>query len=316
MTETPTVVGGPFDGTVVPSLGGHEIEGLELESTNVWGLFRTRGDEPHIVQVMRRLSQVEAWPPRLLLQSNFGVAGMRRHRIELMAARSRDVESCATGSGWRFTADALEGAQPFELSIEHGSARWAEGQILDVSGEEVTPGLQWCLVPDAGGEGMRYGSQIFKIEGTFEGIEVDGFLGVDQVHLAPGRQHYVDDPMTASQLSDAWCTWATAYDDGSIECGHVSFGAGGFGFALRASDRTAHVAERVTGEVVSVSDGCPMQISVDIDGEAWEFVADGRGLPIEPVPGPVRQAEGWFRRVGETRRPVVWCATPEIPNEA
>ena len=186
MTETPTVVGGPFDGTVVPSLGGHEIEGLELESTNVWGLFRTRGDEPHIVQVMRRLSQVEAWPPRLLLQSNFGVAGMRRHRIELMAARARDVESCATGSGWRFTADAHEGAQPFELSIEHGSARWAEGQILDVSGEEVTPGLQWCLVPDAGGEGMRYASQIFKIEGTFEGIEVDGFLGVDQVHLASG----------------------------------------------------------------------------------------------------------------------------------
>jgi hypothetical protein len=277
----------------------------------VWGLFRTRGGEPHIVQVMRRVSPVEAWPPRLVLQSNFGVAGMRRHRIELMAARSRDVEA----GGGRFTAEARDGAQPFELSICPDSARWAEGEILDVSGTEVLPGLQWCVVPDTEGDGMRFASRIFLVEGVFEGIEVDGFLGVDEIHLAPGRQHYVDDPLTASRLSDAWCTWATAYDDGSIEWGHVSFGTDGFGFALRASEGVAHVAERVVGEVVSVRDGCPVHITFDIDGEAWEFEADPRGLALEPLPGPVRQSEGWFRRVGETRQPVVWCATPEIPSE-
>jgi hypothetical protein len=72
----------------------------------------------------------------------------------------------------------------------------------------------------------------------------------------------------------------------------------------------------VVGEVVSVHDGCPVQITFDIDGEAWEFEADARGLALEPLPGPVRQSEGWFRRVGETRQPLVWCATPEIPSES
>jgi hypothetical protein len=316
MTEAPIVVGGPFHGTLEASLDGHAIDGLELESTAVWGLFRTRGDEPHIVQVMRRLSPVEAWPPRLVLQSNFGVSGMRRHRIELMAARSREAASHDTASGRRYAVEPNEGAQPLELSLEPGRVRWSEGQILEVAGSEVEPGLQWCVVPSSDGDGMRYASQIFRVEGWFEGIEVDGFVGVDQVHLAPGRQYYVDDPMTASRLSDAWCTWATAYDDGSVECGHVSFGVDGFGFAVRASDGSAHVATHVTGRVVTVSDGCAVEIAVDIDGEPWEFVADPRGLALEPLPGPVRQSEGWFRRVGEARRPIVWCATPEIPSEA
>ena len=145
-----------------------------------------------------------------------------------------------------------------------------------------------------------------------EGTEVEGFMGVDEVHLPPGRQHFVDDPLS-SQLAQASCSWATVYDDGSVECGHVAFGADDFGFALRAADGEAHIATSVTGDVLAVQDGCPVRFTVDIDGEMWEYVADDRGLPTEPLPGPLRQSEGWFRRVGEERRPVVWFATPGIP---
>jgi hypothetical protein len=314
MTEAPLMRGGVFDGTLAPTLGGVVIEGLELESTYIWGLFRTRGDEPHIVQVVRRLSKGSSWPPRLLLQSNFGANGMRRHYIELMSARSRDIESQPSDGGLLLMAAAIEGAQPFELAIDGESISWSEGQLLDVHGAEVTPGLQWWLVPGEDGNGMRFASRMFRVEGVFEETAVDGFVAVDQVHLAPGHEYYVDDPMTTSHVSRLSCRWATAYDDGSLECGYVWFGADGEGCALRAADGELHVSNDVVGEIVSAPDGCPAHVRCDIDGEAWEFVVDDRGMPIEPLPGPVRQGEGWFRRVGEQRRPVVWCARPELPS--
>jgi hypothetical protein len=296
-----------------PTLAGVAIDGLELESTYVWGLFRTRGDEPHIVQVVRRLSKASSWPPRLLLQSNFGATGMRRHYIELMSARSRDIEPATSDAGMRLVAAPLDGAQPFELTV-NGSLRWSEGQLLDVHGSQIDPGLQWCLVPGSDGDGMRFASRMFRVEGVFEETDVDGFVGVDQVHLAPGRENYVDDPMTASKLCQLTCKWATAYDDGSLECGYLWFGSDGVGCALRATDGDLQFADAVAGEVVSERDGFPVHVRCEIDGEAWQFVADDRGVPIEPLPGPVRQVEGWFRRVGETRQPVVWCATPEVPT--
>ena len=160
---------------------------------------------------------------------------------------------------------------------------------------------------------MWYRSRIFRATGAVDGVPVDGFVGCDEVHLAPGRQNYVDDPLTATHLSEAWCTWATAYDDGSVEAGHVAFGRDGFAFGLRSTDGVATVTTNVSGTVTHDAHGCPARIAFDVDGDRWEFVADARGFAAEPLPGPVRQAEGWCHRVGETRRPVVWCATPEVP---
>jgi hypothetical protein len=322
MNSLGRVIGAEFDGALAASLFDVAIEALELESTYVWGLFRTDGEEQHIVQVMRRVSPIEAWPPKLLLQSNIGASGMRRHRTALTSSRSRDVETTATETGLELAARSDDGAQPLQLTVDSHNMRWSEGQILDVTGREVTPGLQWCIV--AGGDagidghdpGMRYASRIFQVGGVFEGMPIAGFVGLDEVHLGRGRRNYVDDPITAQHLSQAWCTWATAYDDGTVEAGHAAFGEGGFGFGLLASGGSAHVASAVSGSVTADDAGRPIHIGFDIDGEHWEFVADERGLPVDPLPGPVRQAEGWFRRVGEQRRPIVWCATPEIPTAA
>lgn len=307
------IVAGAYDATSAPTIGGRLIEGLERESTYLWGLFRSRADDPDIYQSMRRLSSAPSWPARLLLQSNAGSAGLGRHRYERMAARTVDVVSRAVASNMVFRAEPIDGAEPFGLVVAGHDVRWAEGAILDVAGREVMPGLQWGLVRSDGGDGMRYASRIFLVEGVVDGVPVDGFVGVDEVHLAPGSENYVDDPLTASHLSHVWCTWATAYDDGTVEAGHVSFGRDGFGFGLRAGDGVAHVAEHVAGEVTTNDRGCPTHVAFELDGQPWEFVADPRGLPVVPLPGPVRQAEGWFRRVGETRRPLVWCATPEVP---
>lgn len=287
--------------------------GLVIDSTYVWGLFRSAGERPDIWSALRRLSAGATWPSRLLVQTNAGADGIAQHRRERQAARSVDAVASGAAAAPRWRADETEGAEPFELAIDDAGIHWGEGGLLQLIGAEVTPGLQWCLPKGEGGEGMWYRSRIFRVSGTLDGVAVEGFVGCDEVHLAPGRRNYVDDPLTATHLSDAWCTWATAYDDGSVEAGHVAFGRDGFGFGLRSTDGVAAATTRVAGSVMRDGLGFPAHIAFVIDGEAWEFSADPRGLAAQPLPGPVRQAEGWFRRVGETRRPVVWCATPEVP---
>lgn len=304
---------GTLDGVLEATVDGVPVVGVVRESTYLWGVFRSHGEQPDIVSAMRRLSAGPAWPARVMLQSNLGAAGVRRHAMALTAVRSVDAVASGLPGAPRFAAAAVDDAEPFEFAITDGVVRWSEGAILDVSGTEVAPGLQWWLPSAAGRSGMRYASRIFRVEGQTDGVDVDGFVGCDEVHLAAGHQNYVDDPITADHLDEAWCTWATAYDDGSVEAGHAAFGPDGFGFGLRSTDGIASVTTAVNGSVTRGEHGCPVHIAFDVDGEAWEFVADDRGLPLEPLPGPVRQAEGWFRRVGETRRPVVWCATPEVP---
>lgn len=304
---------GTHDGSLEATVDRVTVEGVVRESTYLWGVFRSHGEQPDIISAMRRLSDGPAWPSRVLLQSNVGAAGVRRHATQLTAARSVDAVVSGVPGAPSFVAAAVDGAESFELAIVDNAVRWSEGALLDVSGTEVGPGLQWWLPPADGRSGMRYASRIFRVEGSAVGVSVAGFIGCDEVHLAAGHQNYVDDPITVAHLSDAWCTWAAAYDDGSVEAGHAAFGPNGFGFGLRSTDGAASVTTAVSGSVTRDAAGCPSHIAFDLAGEPWEFVVDRRGAALESLPGPVRQAEGWFRRVGETRRPVVWCATPEVP---
>jgi hypothetical protein len=308
---------GAFDGD--RASGAHSQDELALESTYLWGMCRSRGADLDIWTALRRLGADTSWPARLLLQSNAGADGIRKHQPDRQAARSVDATehgapACPACPAWR--SPAIDGAEPFDVAVSSAGIVWTEGSLLDLAGAEVIPGLQWGLSKGDDHEGMWYRSRIFRVAGTIDGVGVDGFVGYDEMHLPPGRQNYIDDPLTVSHLSDAWCTWATAYDDGSVEAGHVSFGRSGFGFGLRSTDGVALVTTAVSGTVTRGDRGCPTHIAFDIDGEAWEFDADDRGMPAQPLPGPVRQAEGWFHRVGERRQPVVWCATPEIPAVA
>jgi hypothetical protein len=255
-----------------------------------------------------------AWPARLLLQGAAAAGGFDRLDSPLVGARSVDGElSTGADGSIALAVERVEGAEPCELLVHDHELRWNEGALLDVHGHEVEPGLQWQLAPEGEVEGMHYASRIFRVAGELAGTAVDGFVGVDEVHLAAGRHNYLDDPLTLHHLSTAWCTWATAYDDGTAEVGHTAFGPDGFAFGLRAGAGVTHVSEMVEGHVTLDVNGCPTRIGVTLDDGAWEFVADALGIAARPLPGPVRQAEGWFRRVGETRRPVVWCATPEVP---
>jgi hypothetical protein len=308
-----TVSVGAFDGDRASALLSQPPDELVLESTYLWGTLRSRSADPDIWTALRRLSDGATWPARLLLQSNSGAGGIRKHQPALQAARSIDATERGSSTCAAWHAPASESTESFDVAIRSTGITWNEGALVDLAGAEVTPGLQWRLPKGDDHEGMAYRSRIFQVAGTIDGVAVDGFVGYDEVHLPSGRQNYIDDPLTMSHFSEAWCTWATAYDDGSVEAGHVAFGRNGFGFGLRSTDGAAFATTVVSGTVTRDGQGCPTHLAFDIDGEAWEFSADDRGMPAQPLPGPVRQAEGCFHRVGENRRPVVWCATPEIP---
>jgi hypothetical protein len=321
MTQSDNTVSvGDFDGDRAAAFGAQPPDELVLESTYLWGTFRSRGADSDIWTALRRQCDGASWPARLLLQSNAGANGIRKYQPAVhtigQAARSVDAIEHGASACPAWHAPASEGAEPFDVAVSSTGIVWTEGALLALAGEEVTPGLQWRLPKGDDHEGMWYRSRIFQVAGTIDGVAVDGFVGYDEVHLPPGRQNYVDDPLTVSHLSEAWCTWATAYDDGSVEAGHVAFGRNGFGFGLRATGDAGSATTAVSGTVSRDDLGCPTHIAFDIDGDQWEFTADERGMPAQPLPGPVRQAEGWFRRVGEHRRPVVWCATPEVPAVA
>jgi hypothetical protein len=300
-------------GVATSASSGEHTTDLQRESTYLWGLYRARSGSADIYSTLRRLAREPSWPTRLLVQTNRDADGLRRIDLAQPTARSIDVLGDVGTVGRRYGAAPIDDAGQFDFTIDAGRVRWSEGDAVDLAGAEVAPGLRWYLPAMSDAGAMGYVSRIFHVVGTVAGVEVEGFVGCDEVHLAPGRQNYVDDPFTAGHVSDAWCTWATAYEDGSVEAGHAAFGVDGFGFGLRSTDGVATTTTDVAGRVTSDERGCPTHIEFDVDGEAWEFVADPRGMPVEPLPGPVRQAEGWFRRVGETRRPIVWCATPEVP---
>ncbi len=302
------VIGGAHDGDPHQLISAAPAFGLTRESTYLYGTLRD-ADE-NLYSVMRRRSHPGAWPTRLWTRSSLGANGLDRHDLALRSASTSKMAAIADGDSTRFVAAAVDGDQPMECTLGPERVDWSEGAILHVAGNDVSHGLQWYL-PDPDGS-MLYVSRLFIVDGHFDNVAVRGIVGIDDVFLEPGRRNYIDDPITAHHRSQAWCTWATLYDDGSSESGHVAFGPDRFGFGIRsASNGAVDIASNVSG-TVTMHDGLPEHASFRIDGQDWEFVVDQHGR-CAPTGGPVLQAEGWLRRGGETRRPTVWSASLEVP---
>lgn len=302
------VVGGAHDHSATALLDATPVLGLRRESTYLFASLRDADD--HVYSVMRRLCEPPGWPSRLLTRSSVASGVIDRHDLPVRTAASAAITGTLEDGTAVFSAPPADGAEPCECRVSADRLRWSEGMALAVAGSDVSQGLQWYL-PDSAGS-MLYVSRLFHLEGTFHDTAVRGIAGVDQVFLDPGRVNYVDDPLTERHLSLAWSTWANVYDDGSSESGHYAFGPGGFGFAVRSTgDGTVHVAGHVSGSL-SLVGGSPDHATFEIDGEVWEYIVDERGH-CAPLGGPVLQSEGCLRRVGDTRTPIVWSASMEVP---
>lgn len=305
------MIAGAHDGDPAFLLTNEPVLGLLRDSTYFYATLRDESGT--LYSVMRRHTQPVAWPSRLWLRASSSTTGLSRLDLPQRSAAAAGVSAVAiaSGDGVCFAAEALGDDQPLACVVTATNLTWDEGAILHLSGTDISPGLQWHL-PDADGS-MLYVSRLFVVDGHLAGTPVRGVAGVDDVFLNAGRRNYVDDPITRHHLSTAWCTWATAYDDDIAESGHVACGPGRFGFAIRSTPSgEIQIGNHVGGDV-TYFDGLPTHATFDIDGELWEFEVDQFGR-CAPAGGPVLQAEGLFRRRGDTRRPTVWSASLEVPS--
>jgi hypothetical protein len=313
------VIAGVHDGDPHRLLSCEPIFGLVRDSTYLFANLRDA--EGQMYSVMRRHRGAPVSPNRLWVRSSLGGNGLDRHDLPDRSALARRIVGVADGASARLTANRgngdgdgdrdNHGEQPMDCCVTPHGIAWSEGAILQLDGTDVSPAWQWYL-PDAAGS-MLYASRLFVVEGRFGDTPVRGIAGVEDVFLDVGRQNYVDDPITDRHRSTAWCTWATVFDDGSAESGHVAFGPDRFGFAMRScADGTIDIGTSVDGSVTMSDEGLPVSATFMIDGVSWAFDVDRHGR-CAPLGGPVLQAEGLFTRVGETRRPIVWSASLEVP---
>jgi hypothetical protein len=307
----------PFEVDVVGMSGEAGLYGMRREAIYLWGTLRdTAGD---LYTLMRRVPPDwrTARSRQLLLQSTRdGADALHFHPAGRTSAARVDSSSeviTADVATWR--DDGTDEDAAFLAEYRADGCTWIEKGIVELRGKIVQPGMQWYLPGrDAS---MAYVATIFELEGTVLGRECTGFIGFDPVYLYEGGQLYGEkDPMLGQGLERLWFTWATRYDDGSLDAGHFVLGNDKFGFAIVTDqDQNVRTSTNVTGHF-DLEDGYwAISAHVAFGDEQFEFLPDSRGrMPdFGRIPNP--QIDGRWRPVGDTRKPVTWFSWGEVVPE-
>ena len=301
---------------------GRPYFGLTREAAYLWGTLRDETGQP--LTFMRRLPEPSAG------NTASGTSGSLGDKLILQAAWDGDTDMRI-----RKEARQAPAAQGLALSLEEGRAvwqsvepgdmhlalgakdvTWTERGLVEVGGPQVGPGLQWYL--PGRDSAIYYPTTTWQVTGTVLSRPVEGFLFYEEAYVPPGGRLYVEhDPLLGDQLHTTWYSWATRWDDGSLEFGHFLFGHDRFAVAVIGDDQ-GKVRVPATMEAVVTRNGdgywCD-RIDYVLDGEEWEMVAapQGRMIDLGRVPNP--QQEGIVRRKGDTRTPLVWMAWGEtVPH--
>ena len=232
--------------------------GLVLESRSFDATFRDASGS--LVMMRRRLGF--DWAQPLIVRAGASLEVDRETTKRSWAGTGltdgvKDLvhEYAGTGHAMRFRQMADE----FE---------WEEAGFMSVRGAAVGTGLQWY---DPTPPGAAYASVFFRAQGTVGGVEVHGFVVSSQRYLPSGLSW--DHSPFASSLPRAWAVFATEWDDGSIEVGHLCAGRRAFGFAMVTSGSTLSV---LTSSVTAHRSAS--RVRFDVDGDTWEW----RGVEARP----------------------------------
>ena len=191
--------------------------------------------------------------------------------------------------------------QSFYFDQTDGELVWTEGELCDLRGTAVGPGLQFFI---AGmGWPFSYLSRAYWMTGTVLGDEVEGVIFTDYGYWVD-RGEWKEQPFfTRTQV--AWNVFFNRFDDGSVEWGHIVRGTDGIGAAMVADGDRALVT---TGEfdATYVLDDLDFVSSIDygIGGDRYEFTGEDTTRMTQfsqARGGGYRAQAGQLRRVGDTR---------------
>ena len=210
--------------------------------------------------------------------------------------------------------------QSFHLEVTDDRLVWAEGELCDLTGAAVGPGMQFFGVDRDWP--FLYVTRAFWTTGTVLGDEVSGMIWFDHGYWRD-RGEWKEMPFYA-QRQVAWNVFSNRYDDGTHEWGHIVRGTGGIGACMVASAEGAVVTtdDITTGFILDDQDYVA-SARYGAGGQEWEFTADpeGRMFHFNKVRwGGYRAQSGLVRRVGDTRTVTngfVWleCFADRIRSE-
>jgi len=310
------------------SAGGREVDpaewhehrpvlGLVREAGYLWGTLRDDDDRP--LSFMRRLPEpdyVDAPPPtahslgpQLILQAAWDDASDMRMRKE--AARAPRSDSYVRRMDGDRVAWEVPDAQGARVVLGERDARWTEPGIIDLEGERIGPGLHWYA---PGREiALYYTSQTWFVAGTVLDRPVRGYLFYEEAYVPSGGRLYVARDVMSAGVHTVWYSWASEWDDHTVEFGHLVYGHDRFGMAVVANADGRVWVPRVDDCVVTRSADGYWHDRIDyvLDGEPWEVVAAPNGRMVDLGNPPNPQQEAIVRRAGEQRRPVNWMAWGE-----
>jgi hypothetical protein len=196
------------------------------------------------------------------------------------------------------------------MSTDGPTLTWDEADALEIRGEQVGSGLQF-LVPDAD-EPLVYTSRLFRATGTVKGTPVTGLIFHDSMHM-PANVNFIKSAYL-ERLEAAWVAFATEYDDGTIDTGHLIWGTDGFAIMIvdpaRGERFVAHDLEVEVrwDDALSFDAQWPASVTYRGGGETWIWEAlpeRGGRCPLRlDLPAGHRWLQGWVHREGETRTPI------------
>jgi len=167
--------------------------------------------------------------------------------------------------------------QSFHLDVTDDTLVWAEGELCDLTGRALGPGMHFFGV-DRDWPFM-YITRAFWMTGTVLGDAVSGIIWFDHGYWRE-RGEWKEQPFY-TQRQVAWNVFSNHYEDGTHEWGHIVRGTDGIGACMVAG---ADTAITTTGDFTStflLDDQDYVASARYTAGEhAWEFTAEPAGRMV------------------------------------
>jgi hypothetical protein len=287
--------------------------GLPFQFTTLYGTLRS--DNGAVFTLTRRMTP-DGGPGRLNLQRStpqdphFALCPEGRGTSRALACR----RAFADGS-LHFRSNPSTSDMPFDISCGAHMV-WREGNVVNLSGVGIGPGLQYFL--PLGKDGLAYVSHYHLVEGEILGERVRGFICADDTYKpAPppsSERKHSPNPLVEHGLGIAIFNWANHYPDGQSEIGLFAIGHRDFGVGLYANTSGETITTPlIDGEVhQTCENGAPDRIDFDLTDRRWTFERDQSGT-MPGIASDALELDGIMRSPGGGTPDVWFCWGQSFP---
>ena len=193
---------------------------------------------------------------------------------------------------------------------------WEDSGQMSLRGRRIGPGVQTYVPSRRGrqGTGVCHTGTFYEGEGTVLGEPVSGIMIIEHVFTEPGE--VLSDSSIRRRFAGGWNGFATVFQDGSHQHGHITYGAGPFRFA-NIMDGDRHIACAIDSiETETGPDGLGKRVEYRLaNGEIWEFITTTTLMDMlkqaRALGSDAQLHKGYVQRVGETRKRRTWYSIQE-----